>query len=55
MRTSAGKTSIRVYDYADTRVPVLRAMHNRRLQTYKALGFRRLTADDSGARPPPQA
>lgn len=39
MRTSDGKTSIRVQDYADTRVPVLRAMHNRRLKTYRALGF----------------
>lgn len=41
MRASDAKTSIRVYDYTDTRVPVLRAMHNRRLQTYKTLGFSR--------------
>lgn len=38
-RARDGKTIVRVYDYADTRVPVLRAMHVRRLATYKALGF----------------
>jgi hypothetical protein len=32
---------VRVYDYADTRVPVLRAMHTRRLTTYKTLGYTR--------------
>ena len=41
MRAHAGKATIRVYDYADVRVPVLRAMHMRRLVTYKSLGFRR--------------
>ncbi len=41
MRTEEGKTTVRVYDYADTRVPVLRAMHTRRLTTYKSLGFSR--------------
>ena len=35
------RPSVRVYDYADVRVPVLRAMHMRRLATYKSLGFRR--------------
>jgi superfamily II DNA or RNA helicase len=44
MRTNQGKTTARVYDYADTRVPVLRAMHNRRLKTYKTLGFTRKQA-----------
>jgi superfamily II DNA or RNA helicase len=39
MRASEGKTSVRVYDYADVRVPVLRSMHARRLTTYKSLGF----------------
>jgi superfamily II DNA or RNA helicase len=41
MRAHEGKATIRVYDYADLRVPVLRAMHTRRLTTYKTLGFTR--------------
>ena len=41
MRAHAGKTCGHVYDYADTRVPVLRAMHGRRLATYKSLRFTR--------------
>ncbi len=40
MRAHEQRTSVRVYDYADLRVPVLRAMHARRLTTYKSLGFR---------------
>lgn len=39
MRAHEAKTTVRVYDYADVRVPVLRAMHARRLTTYKTLGF----------------
>mgnify|MGYP000353688417 CR=1 FL=1 len=39
MRTHHGKAGVRIYDYADVRVPVLRAMHARRLRTYKSLGF----------------
>ena len=41
MRAHDGKATVRVYDYADIRVPVLRAMHARRLATYKTLGFTR--------------
>jgi superfamily II DNA or RNA helicase len=41
MRANEGKTDVRVYDYADTHVPVLRAMHTRRVATYKSLGFTR--------------
>ena len=41
MRAHEGKATVRVYDYADVRVPVLRAMHARRLTTYKTLGFTR--------------
>ena len=33
-----GKPTVRVYDYTDTRVPVLRAMHARRLTTDETLG-----------------
>lgn len=40
MRAYENKASARV-DYADIRVPVLRAMHTRRLATYKTLGFTR--------------
>jgi hypothetical protein len=41
MRGHEGKATILVYDYADVRVPVLRAMHTRRLTSYKTLGFTR--------------
>ena len=41
MRAEEHKTTVRVYDYTDTRVPVLRAMLTRRLRTYKSLGFMR--------------
>jgi hypothetical protein len=49
MRAQEDKTTVRVYDYADTRVPVLRAMHTRRLTTYKSLGFSREPAPDSAS------
>ena len=49
MRAAEGKTTVRVYDYADTRVPVLRAMHTRRLATYKSLGFTREPSPDVAA------
>ncbi len=39
LRAHDNKTSVYVYDYADVGVPVLRAMHTRRLATYKQLGF----------------
>ena len=39
MRADDSKTAVRVYDYADTQAPVLRATHARRLRTYKSLGF----------------
>lgn len=39
MRSWEGKRRVAVYDYADLNVPVLRAMHLRRLKTYKSLGF----------------
>jgi superfamily II DNA or RNA helicase len=41
MRAQEHKTDVRVYDYADVRLPVLRAMHMRRLASYKTLGFTR--------------
>lgn len=39
MRELPGKTDVKVYDYVDTQVPVLRNMYSRRQKTYKALGF----------------
>jgi superfamily II DNA or RNA helicase len=39
MRAADGKTTIRVFDYDDVHVPVLRAMHRKRLATYRSLGF----------------
>ncbi|HLC25216.1 MAG TPA: DEAD/DEAH box helicase family protein, partial [bacterium] len=39
MRTFEGKRTVRVYDYADAQVPVLRKMHSKRLKTYRSLGF----------------
>ena len=39
LRTYEGKERVLVYDYADVQVPVLKAMHARRLKTYKTLGF----------------
>ena len=45
MRVSEGKDRVRVYDYADVRVPVLKRMHAKRLKTFEALGFAQM--DDS--------
>jgi superfamily II DNA or RNA helicase len=42
MRTCKGKSGVRVYDYADLHVPVLRKMHEKRLKTYQRLGFARM-------------
>jgi superfamily II DNA or RNA helicase len=39
MRQCEGKTVVQVYDYADTRVPVLKRMFEKRMKTYRALGF----------------
>jgi len=39
LRSYEGKERVVVYDYADVQVPVLKAMHMRRLKTYTTLGF----------------
>jgi superfamily II DNA or RNA helicase len=39
LRNFRGKSSVRVYDYLDAKIPVLSKMHFRRLKTYKGLGF----------------
>ena len=40
MREFPEKADVKVYDYVDTQVPVLRNMYSRRQKTYKALGFK---------------
>jgi hypothetical protein len=35
----AGKTAVIVHDHADTNIPHLRNMLNKRLKSYRALGF----------------
>lgn len=38
-RLHAGKSEVRVYDYVDSQVPVLARMFQRRLATYRAVGY----------------
>ncbi|MDB5098377.1 MAG: putative helicase [Cyanobacteria bacterium RYN_339] len=38
-RTHHGKTEVRIYDYADVSVPMLAAMHAKRLKGYRAIGY----------------
>lgn len=38
-RAHPGKTEVRVYDYVDARVPVLKRMFERRIKGYRALGY----------------
>jgi len=38
-RTHYNKKEVRIYDYVDSRVPMLVRMHKRRLRGYKALGY----------------
>lgn len=47
MRTHEGKDRVSVYDFADSDVPVLKAMLQKRLRTYSALGFRVLSTSDA--------
>ena len=39
LRNHPGKNSVEVFDYLDTKVPVLSRMYGRRMKTYKTLGF----------------
>jgi superfamily II DNA or RNA helicase len=39
LRSHAGKSSVRVYDYVDTQMPILRKMYAKRQKTYRSLGF----------------
>jgi superfamily II DNA or RNA helicase len=38
-RMHAAKRDIRIYDYVDSEVPVLRRMHAKRLRTYREMGY----------------
>lgn len=38
-RQYQGKNEVRVYDYVDQKVAVLRRMYERRLKGYKAIGY----------------
>lgn len=46
-RQHGGKNEVRVYDYVDQEVPVLRRMYERRLKGYKAMGYEISTTEDS--------
>lgn len=39
-REHSGKQEVRVYDYADTKVPVLAASFKRRLKSYRSMGYK---------------
>ena len=39
MRSHEGKRVVRVYDYADVHIPVLKKMYEKRRKTYETLGF----------------
>lgn len=39
LRSHEGKNSVRVYDYVDTQVPILRKMYAKRQKTYRSIGF----------------
>jgi superfamily II DNA or RNA helicase len=38
-RKHKSKTDVRIYDYVDENVSVLQRMHERRLKTYKSMGY----------------
>ena len=45
-RVRSGKTDVRVYDYVDGKVPVLRRMFEKRLRGYRAIGYDREERND---------
>ena len=38
-RSHSGKTEVKVYDYLDAKVPVLKRMFDKRLRGYRAIGY----------------
>ena len=45
LRNHPLKSSVMVYDYLDSQVPVLKKMYDRRMKTYKAMGFVKESGD----------
>ena len=54
-RPATGKHDAHIYDYVDTRIPVLDRMYHKRERTYRSLGYQietgQLAADPSGTAP----
>jgi len=46
-RLHKGKTDVRIYDYVDMHVPVLWRMYEKRLKTYKGMGYERFEEAES--------
>ncbi len=51
-RNWTGKTEVQIYDYVDSRVPVLMRMFEKRLRGYRAIGYARGEAPLGLAEPP---
>ena len=54
-RLHARKTEVRIYDYVDHEVPMLLRMFERRLTTYRAIGYARGEAPLGFGESPPEA
>lgn len=54
-RLHARKTEVRIYDYVDHEVPMLLRMFERRLATYRAIGYARGEAPLGFGEPPAEA
>ena len=46
-RKHKDKTDVKIYDYVDTNIPVLRRMYEKRLKTYKAMGYINVDVDQN--------
>jgi len=51
-RHHPAKTEVRIYDYVDREVPMLLRMFEKRLATYRAIGYARREAPLGFAEPP---
>lgn len=49
-RSHPGKTEVRLFDYVDREVPVLRRMFEKRLRTYRAIGYTAAEATERNAK-----